>query len=44
MARTAREKAKEFGDKLGNSLDDAWILTKIKAKLLDNPRHAGSKN
>ncbi len=37
MARTARQKAKEFGDKLGNSLDDAWIRTKIKAKLIDNP-------
>jgi osmotically-inducible protein OsmY len=37
MARTAREKAKEFGDKIGNSLDDAWIHTKIKAKLIDNP-------
>jgi len=37
MARTAREKAKELGDKLGNSLDDAWIHTKIKAKLIDNP-------
>src|SRR5229473_2590937 len=37
MARVAREKAKEFGDKIGNSLDDAWIHTKIKAKLIDNP-------
>ena len=37
MARAAREKAREFGDKIGNSLDDAWIHTKIKAKLLDNP-------
>ena len=37
MARTAREKAKDFGDKIGNSLDDAWIHTKIKAKLIDNP-------
>ena len=37
MARAAREKAKEFGDKIGNSLDDAWIHTKIKAKLIDNP-------
>jgi osmotically-inducible protein OsmY len=37
MARVAREKAKELGDKLGNSLDDAWIHTKIKAKLMDNP-------
>src|SRR5579872_2295246 len=37
MERAAREKAKEFGDKIGNSLDDAWIHTKIKAKLIDNP-------
>jgi len=37
MARVAREKARELGDKLGNSLDDAWIHTKIKAKLIDNP-------
>ena len=37
MARAAREKAKELGDKIGNSLDDAWIHTKIKAKLIDNP-------
>lgn len=37
MARAAREKAKELGDKIGNSLDDAWIHTKIEAKLIDNP-------
>jgi osmotically-inducible protein OsmY len=37
MARAAREKAKELGDKIGNSLDDAWIYTKIEAKLIDNP-------
>src|SRR6266478_6664902 len=37
MARAAREKAREFGDKIGNSLDDAWIHTKIEAKLIDNP-------
>ena len=37
MARAAREKAKQFGDKIGSSLDDAWIHTKIKAKLIDNP-------
>ena len=37
MARAARAKAKDFGDKIGNSLDDAWIHTKIKAKLIDNP-------
>ena len=37
MGRIAREKAKELGDRIGKSLDDAWIHTKIKAKLLDNP-------
>src|SRR5262249_52390997 len=37
MARAAREKAKAFGEKIGSSLDDAWIHTKIKAKLIDNP-------
>ena len=37
MARAARQKAKEFCDKIGNSLDDAWIHTKITAKLIDNP-------
>ena len=37
MARAARQKAKELGDKIGNSLDDAWIHTKIEAKLIDNP-------
>ncbi len=36
MARDAREKAKAVGDKLGASLDDAWIYTKIEAKLAGN--------
>jgi osmotically-inducible protein OsmY len=34
MAREAREKAKTAGDKIGNSLEDAWIHTKITAKLI----------
>jgi osmotically-inducible protein OsmY len=34
MARQAREKAKKMGDRLGNSLDDGWIHTKLVAKLI----------
>src|SRR5258706_6835596 len=37
MGRIAREKARELGDRIGKSLDDAWIHTKIAAKLVDNP-------
>jgi osmotically-inducible protein OsmY len=37
MGRIAREKAKELGDRIGKSVDDAWIHTKIAAKLIDNP-------
>jgi hyperosmotically inducible periplasmic protein len=36
MAREARDKAKVVGDKIGESLDDAWIYTKIEAKLAGN--------
>jgi osmotically-inducible protein OsmY len=36
MARQARAKAKAAGEKIGNSLDDAWIYSKITAKLLGN--------
>jgi hyperosmotically inducible periplasmic protein len=35
-ARAEREKAKGSGEKLGDSLDDAWIHTKIVAKLIGN--------
>lgn len=35
-ARRERERAKELGEKLGNSLDDAWLHTKIVAKLIGN--------
>ena len=34
MARDARERAKSSGDKLGNSINDAWIHTKITSKLI----------
>jgi hyperosmotically inducible periplasmic protein len=33
-AKGARETAAKFGDKIGDSLDDAWIHTKITTKLL----------
>jgi osmotically-inducible protein OsmY len=34
MARAERVKATDNGDKVGNSLEDAWIHTKISAKLI----------
>jgi osmotically-inducible protein OsmY len=34
MARDAREKAKITGDKIGNSINDAWIHAKIASKLI----------
>jgi len=36
QARDARDRAKTSGDKLGNSVDDAWIHTKITSKLIGN--------
>jgi len=30
----AREKAKSLGDKIGASLDDAWVYTRVEAKLV----------
>jgi len=36
MARDVREKAKATGDKIGDTLDDAWIHGKIMAKLVGN--------
>ena len=42
MARDAREKAKTMGDKIGTSIDDAWIHTKITSKLIgdsETPAH-----
>ena len=35
-ARREREKARGTGEKIGDSLDDAWIHTKIVAKLIGN--------
>jgi len=37
LAREARERASKYGEKIGNSLDDAWIHTKIVSKLIGNP-------
>jgi len=34
MARAARERAKTAGDKIGTSINDAWIHTKITSKLI----------
>lgn len=34
MARDARDKAKASGETIGDSLDDAWIHTKIRTKLV----------
>jgi hyperosmotically inducible periplasmic protein len=36
LAKQARDKANSFGDKIGDTLDDAWIHTKIVAKLIAN--------
>jgi osmotically-inducible protein OsmY len=33
MAKRAREKAVALGDHIGNSLDDAWVYTKVITKL-----------
>jgi hyperosmotically inducible protein len=36
MAREAREKAKSAGDRISESINDAWIYSKVKAKLAGN--------
>ena len=36
QARQEREKGKSLGDKIGDTLDDAWIHTKIVGKLITN--------
>jgi osmotically-inducible protein OsmY len=36
MARDARERAKTAGDKIGTSINDAWIHTKITSKLISD--------
>jgi hyperosmotically inducible periplasmic protein len=37
MAGETRRKAKGYGDTVGDTLDDAWIHTKIVAKLIGDP-------
>ncbi len=37
MAAKERERATGYGEKVGDSLDDAWIHTKIVSKLIANP-------
>jgi osmotically-inducible protein OsmY len=36
MARHARDKALVLGDKIGSSLDDAWLYTKVVTRLTTN--------
>lgn len=36
QATTEKGRAEKYGEKLGDSLDDAWIHTKIVAKLIGN--------
>jgi osmotically-inducible protein OsmY len=42
-ARAVREKARRTGEKLGDSLDDAWIHTKLVAKFLGDSDTPGRK-
>lgn len=42
MAREARERAAQSSDSLGDSLDDAWIHTKIRSKLMGEGNFPGS--
>jgi hyperosmotically inducible protein len=41
MAREARERASKSSDSVGDSLDDAWIHTKIRTKLLGEGEFPG---
>jgi len=43
MARDARERAKATGDKIGTSVNDAWIHTKITSKLIGNSQTPAHK-
>lgn len=42
-AREQRDKARETGEKLGDSLDDAWIHTKLVAKFIGDTNTPGTK-
>jgi hyperosmotically inducible periplasmic protein len=37
LAHTERERAKSYGETIGNTLDDAWIHAKIVTKLIGDP-------
>jgi osmotically-inducible protein OsmY len=37
MGRATRQKAQELGDKVGRSLDDAWLYSKIVGRLAADP-------
>ena len=41
MAREARDRASKSSESIGNSLDDAWIHTKIRSKLLGQGEFPG---
>jgi hyperosmotically inducible protein len=41
MAREARERAAQSGDSIGDSLDDAWLHTKIRSKLVTEGEFPG---
>lgn len=41
LAREARDRAAKSGDTLGDSLDDAWIHTKIRSKLVGEGEFPG---
>ena len=42
MARDARDRAAKAGDSIGDSLDDAWVHTKIRSKLVAEGEFPGS--
>jgi len=42
MARDARVRAKETGETVGDSIDDAWIHTKIRTRLLGEGEFPGT--
>lgn len=43
MARETRVKAKDRGDRIGNSIEDAWIHTKVVAKLMGDSQTPARK-
>jgi hyperosmotically inducible protein len=43
MAREARERASKSSESIGDSLDDAWIHTKIRSKLLGEGEFPGGR-